>query len=654
MARSERIATLAWNHNRHLEIYFGVTCSGAVLHTVNPRLFPEQVRFIIDDAEASYVFFDVTFAALVEQLAPRLPNVRGYVALCERDALPSIDVPNLLCYEDLLAAETDDYAWPVFDENLASALCYTSGTTGNPKGVLQSHRSAVLHSFALMSADTMAISARESLLLCAPLFHVNCWGIPFAAAGTGAKLVLPGMKLDGASLFELIRDEAVTFCGAVPTVWLNLFAWMEQNLNTTDQRGLKLKRVLSGGTAVPRVVIEKAHAYFGATMLHAWGMTEMSPLGTCGSLLARHVGMDLEQRMPVHLKQGRTIYGAEVRIVDDDGHELPRDGRSIGEIQVRGPWVLSGYFKGAGGKVVDDDGWFRTGDVAHMDADGFITITDRAKDVIKSGGEWISSIEIENLAVSHPAVLEAAVVATRHPRWQERPLLLVHRKQGAEVTKEELLAFLSDKIAKWWLPDDVVFVEELPHTATGKVLKTRLREQYGDWLERAAGTTSRCDPLRHDARRQHAQDHQQQPAHQQFAHRGDLCRCQERQERRDEARAFQQHHDQHRAEHGPRVVADATGDQREDDVQRQQRREDVGRDVRRLVRVQRTGDAQHGRADGERLHLERQNMLAGDRRHVLIVADRPQHAAERRVRQALQQDERRDQHRDDDARETPG
>ena len=491
VARGERIATLAWNHNRHLEIYFGVTCSGAVLHTVNPRLFPEQVRFIIDDAESSYVFFDVTFAALVEQLAPRLPNVRGYVALCAREAMPSIDVPNLLCYEDLLAAETGDHAWPSFDEDLASALCYTSGTTGNPKGVLQSHRSAVLHSLALMSADTMAISARESLLLCAPLFHVNCWGIPFAAAGTGAKLVLPGMKLDGASLFELIRDEAVTFCGAVPTVWLNLFAWMEANLNTTDQRGLKLRRVLSGGTAVPRVVIEKAHNYFGATMLHAWGMTEMSPLGTCGSLLAQHVGMNLDERMPVHLKQGRTIYGAEVRIVDDDGHELPRDGRSVGEIQVRGPWVLSGYFKGAGGKVVDEDGWFRTGDVAHMDADGFITITDRAKDVIKSGGEWISSIELENLAVSHPAVLEAAVVATRHPRWQERPLLLVHRKQGAEVSKEELLAFLSDKIAKWWLPDDVVFVEELPHTATGKVLKTRLREEYGDWLERPAGTTSR-------------------------------------------------------------------------------------------------------------------------------------------------------------------
>jgi acyl-CoA synthetase (AMP-forming)/AMP-acid ligase II len=485
VVQGERIATLAWNHNRHLEIYFGVTCSGAVLHTVNPRLFPEQVRFIVDDAEASYVFFDVAFAELVKQLAPQLPSVRGYVALCTHDALPSIDVPNLLCYEDLLAAETADYAWPRFDENTASALCYTSGTTGNPKGVLQSHRSAVLHSFSLMAADTMAISARDSLLLCAPLFHVNCWGIPFAAAGTGAKLVLPGMKLDGASLFELIRDEGITFLGAVPTVWLNLFAWMEQHLDTLDHRGLRLKRVLSGGSAVPRVVIEKVHAYFGATMLHAWGMTEMSPLGTCGSLLSRHVDLDLEQRMPMHLKQGRTIYGAEVRIVDEEGHELPRDGNSVGEVQVRGPWVLSGYFKGAGGKVVDDDGWFRTGDVARMDADGFLTITDRAKDVIKSGGEWISSIDIENLVVSHPAVMEAAVIAARHARWQERPLLLVHRRQGAEVTKDEILAFLSDKIAKWWLPDDVVFVDGLPHTATGKLLKTRLREQYSDWLERA-------------------------------------------------------------------------------------------------------------------------------------------------------------------------
>ncbi|MFI4980705.1 MAG: long-chain-fatty-acid--CoA ligase [Nevskiales bacterium] len=482
VTQGERVATLAWNHNRHLEIYFGVTGSGAVLHTVNPRLFPEQLRFIIGDAEPSTLFFDLSFADLVGQLAPGL-KVRSYVALCERDALPALDLPNLLCYEELLAAEDEAYAWPRFDENSASTLCYTSGTTGNPKGVLQSHRAAVLHSMTLMAADTLAISARDSLLLCAPLFHVNCWGIPFAAAGKGAKLVLPGMKLDGASLFELIRDEGVTFAGGVPTVWLTLFAWMEQNLDTLDHRGLKLRRVLSGGTAVPRVVIEKVQAYFGATMLHAWGMTETGPLGICGSLLARHVGMDPEQLMAVHLKQGRAIYGVEVRVVDDAGRELPRDGSSVGEIQVRGPWVLSGYFKGAGGRVVDEDGWFRTGDVAHMDADGFIAITDRAKDVIKSGGEWISSIELENLAVGHPAVQEAAVIATRHPRWEERPLLLVHRKEGAAVTKQEILGFLSDKVAKWWLPDDVVFVDELPHTATGKVLKTKLRQEYAGWLE---------------------------------------------------------------------------------------------------------------------------------------------------------------------------
>ena len=355
MTQGERIATLAWNHNRHLEIYFGVTCSGAVLHTVNPRLFPEQVRFIIDDAEASYVFFDVTFARPGRTARAATCRTCAAMSRCARVRRCRRSACRTCCATRTCSPpRATTIAWPVFDENLASALCYTSGTTGNPKGVLQSHRSAVLHSFALMSADTMAISARDSLLLCAPLFHVNCWGIPFAAAGTGAKLVLPGMKLDGASLFELIRDEGITFCGAVPTVWLNLFAWMEQNLDTTDQRGLKLKRVLSGGSAVPRVVIEKAHAYFGATMLHAWGMTEMSPLGTCGSLLARHVGLDLEQRMPVHLKQGRTIYGAEVRIVDDDGQELPRDGqfrrRDPGARAVGAVRLLQGRRRQGGGR----------------------------------------------------------------------------------------------------------------------------------------------------------------------------------------------------------------------------------------------------------------------------------------------------------------
>jgi fatty-acyl-CoA synthase len=484
IAPGDRVATLAWNHHRHLELFFGVSGIGTILHTVNPRLFPDQLRYVISHADDTAVFFDLTFTGLVEQLAPDLPGVKTYVALCTRAEMPETSLPGLLCYEDLLAAESGGFDWPAFDENTASSLCYTSGTTGNPKGVLYSHRSSVLHSFALMAADTMAVSARETYLLCAPMFHVNCWGIPYAGAGTGAKLVLPGNRLDGASLFELIRDEGVTFAGAVPTVWLTLFAWMEQNRDSISLDGLRLKTVLSGGTAVPRVVIEKVRDYFGATMLHAWGMTEMSPLGTCGSLLPHHLELPQEDRIAVHLKQGRTVYGVDVRIADDLGNMLPRDGKSIGEIQVRGPWVLSGYFKNIGGPVVDADGWFRTGDVGTLDAEGFLSITDRAKDVVKSGGEWISSIELENLAVSHPAVREAAVIAARHPRWQERPLLLVQCRDGMTVTVDEMTTFLSPHVAKWWLPDDVVVVDELPHTATGKVLKTRLREDYAGWLER--------------------------------------------------------------------------------------------------------------------------------------------------------------------------
>jgi fatty-acyl-CoA synthase len=334
-----------------------------------------------------------------------------------------------------------------------------------------------------MAVDTMAISARDSILPCAPMFHVNCWGIPYAAAGTGAKLVLPGMKLDGESLFELMRDEAVNFAGAVPTVWLNMFAWIEQNRDRIDLSALRVERILSGGTAVPRIVIEKIRDYFGAVTVHAWGMTELSPLGTIGTPLPRHAALDEEARMALQLKQGRAVYGLEMRVVDDAGRELPRDGTSVGLLQARGPWVLSGYFKGDG-EPPAADGWFGTGDVGTMDAEGFIQITDRAKDVVKSGGEWISSIEIENLAVSHPAVHEAAVIAARHPRWQERPLLLVQCKVGATVTRDDMLAFLSGRIAKWWLPDDVVVLDSLPHTATGKVLKTRLREEYAGWLER--------------------------------------------------------------------------------------------------------------------------------------------------------------------------
>ncbi len=483
IAPGERVASFAWNHYRHLELFFGVSGSGRVLHTVNPRLFPDQLTYIVNHADDRVIFFDPGFADLMQRLAPTLPGVRHYVALCTRAEMPAVDLPGLLCYDDLLDAESEAYDWPTFDENNASSLCYTSGTTGNPKGVLYTHRSTVLHTITLMAVDTMATSSRDSLLPCAPMFHVNCWGIPYAAAATGAKLVLPGPRLDPQSLYELMRDEGVTWTGAVPTVWLTMFAWIEQNHDKVDLSRLRVQRVLSGGTAVPRILIENIRKYFNAETVHAWGMTELSPLGTIGTKTARHEALSDDAWMALNLKQGRTIYGIEIRVVDDTGKELPRDGKSVGLIQARGPWVLSGYFKGDG-EPPNADGWFGTGDVGNMDAEGFIQITDRAKDVVKSGGEWISSIEIENLAVGHPAVQEAAVIAARHPRWQERPLLLVQCKQGANVTKEALLSHLEGHIAKWWMPDDVVVVDTFPHTATGKILKTTLREVYGGWLER--------------------------------------------------------------------------------------------------------------------------------------------------------------------------
>ncbi len=483
----DRVATLAWNGFRHLELYFGVTGAGIVLHTANPRLFPDQIQYIIEHANDRFVFFDLSFAGLVEELAPRLPQVEGYVALCARAGLPAVNVPNLLCYEDLIAAEADDYAWPSFDERTASTLCYTSGTTGNPKGVLYSHRSQMLHTLAACAADVMAVSVRDSIMPIVPLFHANAWGLPFAAAATGAKLVLPGSQLDPESLFALLAEEEVTLAGAIPTIWLNLFTWIEQNRDRLDLSRIKLTRVLSGGTAVPRSTVQKFEENFGAFVLQAWGMTETSPIATIGSLLPKHVGLGLEDRYDIQALQGRMLIGCEVRLVDDAGAPLPNDGATVGELQVRGPWVISGYFRGEGGEVLDKDGWFRTGDVAAITPDGYVQITDRSKDVVKSGGEWISSIEIENLAVGHPAVHEAAVIAARHPRWQERPLLLVLPKPGASVSKDEMLAFLDGKIVKWWMPDDVVVVDALPHTATGKLLKTKLRQEYGDWLERRPG-----------------------------------------------------------------------------------------------------------------------------------------------------------------------
>jgi 3-(methylthio)propionyl---CoA ligase len=476
VAPGDRIATLAWNSYRHMELYFGVSGIGAVLHTINPRLFPEQVGYIVNHAADRYLFFDISFAPLVEKLAPQLKSVEGFVALADRAHMPAIDVPNLLCYEELIGTQRAEYTWPTFDENTASSLCYTSGTTGNPKGVLYSHRSTVLHSFAVCTVDGLGLSAAESALLVVPMFHVNAWGMPYA----GAKLVLPGPALDGRSVYELMKTEQVTLALGVPTVWLALFAHVEQNA-LKPREELSLKRVVIGGSAVPRAMSERFATQFGAFVMQGWGMTEMSPLGTVGNLLPKHHGCDLQQRLDVQVKQGRGIYGVEMKIVDDAGKALPHDGVAFGHLLVRGPWITRGYYHGDGGTILDADGFFDTGDVATIDADGYMQITDRSKDVIKSGGEWISSIALECAAMGHPAIAEAAVIGVAHPKWQERPLLVVVRKPGQDVTREQVLTFLDGKVARWWLPDDVAFVTELPHTATGKLLKVKLREMFSDY-----------------------------------------------------------------------------------------------------------------------------------------------------------------------------
>ena len=473
-----RIATLAWNGWRHLEIYYGVTSSGRVLHTVNPRLFPDQIQYIMHHAEDAFVFFDPVFAPLIDELAPRLPLVRGWVALCEQDQLPKMKLARLLSYEGLLAKASPDCEWPLLDENTASTLCYTSGTTGNPKGVLYSHRSTLLHAFAACAADALALRARDSILVVVPLFHANAWSLPFSAAMCGAKLVLPGPKLDPESLYMLLESEECTMGFGIPTIWLNFLSWVEANKAKLDLSRLKLKVVVSGGAAAPRATIEKFRDLLGVFLLHAWGMTETSPLATVGSPLGKHAGAAPGELIDMQARQGRQVFGIELKLVGSDGRDRPHDGASVGELKVRGNWVISGYFKGEGGEAVDKDGWLSTGDVGTIDPDGYVQLTDRLKDVIKSGGEWISSIDIENLAMSHPDVFEAAVIAVEHPVWQERPLLIVHPREGTKPTKAALLKFLSEKLAKWQVPDDVVFVDALPHTATGKLLKTELRQQF--------------------------------------------------------------------------------------------------------------------------------------------------------------------------------
>jgi acyl-CoA synthetase (AMP-forming)/AMP-acid ligase II len=468
----DRVGTLAWNGYRHLELYYGISGMGAVMHTINPRLFPEQIAYIIGHAEDRYVCFDLTFAPLVEKLAPQCPGVRGWVALSDRAHLPTAKIPNLLCYEELIGTEDGKFEWPRLDEWTAAALCYTSGTTGNPKGALYTHRSTLIHAYAASLPDVFNVSARDVILPVVPMFHVNSWGIAYLAPMNGAKLVLPGAALDGKSLYELFEAEQVTTTAGVPTVWLALLAFMKEN----KLQFSSLKRAVVGGSACPPAMIE-TFAEYGVDCQHAWGMTEMSPLGTFGTLKAKHLGMSPAEQFKARVKQGRAIFGVEMKIVDADGTELPRDGKAFGDLLVRGPWVTTGYFKGEGGDILRD-GWFPTGDVATIDPDGYMQITDRSKDVIKSGGEWISSIDLENIAVAHPAVAEAAVIGVSHPKWDERPLLIVVKKAGAEATRAELLAFFEGKVAKWWIPDDVVFVESLPHTATGKLLKTQLRQDF--------------------------------------------------------------------------------------------------------------------------------------------------------------------------------
>ena len=457
--RGDRVATLAWNGSRHLELYYGVTSSGRVLHTVNPRLFPDQIQYIMHHAEDAYVFFDPVFTPLIEELAPRLPLVRGWVALCEEKPASQDELHGLLAYEDLLATASPDYEWPLLDENTASTLCYTSGTTGNPKGVMYSHRSTLLHAFAACAADAFGLMARDSILTVVPLFHANAWSLPFSAAMCGAKLVLPGPKLDPESLYMLLESEECTKAFGIPTIWLNFLGYVEANKAKLDLSKLKLRMVGSGGSAAPRATIEKFRELLGATVLHAWGMTETSPLATTGAPLARHEGLSAAELTDMQVKQGRQVFGIDLKLVGSDGSDLPNDGVSVGELKVRGNWVISGYFKDEGGNVVDKDGWLSTGDVGTIDADGYVQLTDRLKDVIKSGGEWISSIEIENLAMSHPDVFEAAVIAIEHPLWQERPLLIVHPRRGTQAEQGGAPEFLSEKLAKWQLPDDVVFVD---------------------------------------------------------------------------------------------------------------------------------------------------------------------------------------------------
>jgi 3-(methylthio)propionyl---CoA ligase len=479
----ERVATLAWNGYRHLELYFGVSGTGRVLHTLNPRLHPDQLAWIINHADDRVVCFDTTFLALVQAVAAKCPGVMRWIALCDADKLPADSgIPGLMSYEAWMGSHSDVYAWPEFDENSASSMCYTSGTTGNPKAALYSHRSTILHAYSAALPDTLNLSARDSILPVVPMFHVNAWGIPYSAAAVGAKLVFPGPAMDGKSIYELLESEKVSMAAGVPTVWQMLLGHMQQN----HLKFSTMTRTVIGGSACPPAMIHAFNEQYGVAVLHAWGMTEMSPLGTVGTLKNAQLALPPEEQTRILLKQGRAVYGVDMKIVDESGVELPWDGKSYGDLLVRGPWIIGSYYKGEGGDPLRYDaqgkGWFPTGDVATIDADGFMQITDRSKDVIKSGGEWISSIDVENIAMAHPAVAMAACVGMPHPKWDERPIVVVVKKPGAGVTRDELLAFYEGRIAKWQIPDDVVFVEAIPLGATGKMQKMTLRQQLKDYV----------------------------------------------------------------------------------------------------------------------------------------------------------------------------
>lgn len=476
--KGDVVATLAWNNHRHFESWYAITGIGGVYHTLNPRLFADQLIYIINHAEDKYIFVDLTFVPILEGLQDKLNTVKGFIIYCDEDEMPQTTLDNVHCYETLINAHDGDFSWVKLDENDACGICYTSGTTGNPKGVIYSHRSNVLHSLVAVSQDVMGLSSKSVVMPVVPMFHANAWGLVFTCPMVGAAMVNPGPQMDGASIFELLDAEQVSFTAAVPTVWLMLLQHLEeQNLKLPY-----LDTVVIGGSAAPRMMIEKFEKDYEVDVNHAWGMTELSPLGTMGVLKGKMHDLSFDERVDIKVKQGRPPYLVQMKITDDDGNELPRDGKTFGNLKVKGPFIIETYMKDDGGEILDAEGYFDTGDVATLDADGFMQITDRSKDVVKSGGEWISSIELENIAVGHPDIVEAAVIGVAHPKWDERPILIVIKKEDADLSREDVLGFMEGKIAKWWMPDDVVFVEEIPHTATGKIQKLALREQFKDYV----------------------------------------------------------------------------------------------------------------------------------------------------------------------------